>query len=146
MQIAWFESTVASVVTCRFSHTKSLAVSHTQVTLVEVAWFNHVEWTSVTSAHKDRWYFFLFLPPLFGGSDSNGDSQFLTPYKARGALNRLNELVSYPILYICHLYRLIGPTISYVVIPVPHYNTLCYDSPNLSLITVINGLVMHYMP
>jgi hypothetical protein len=35
--------------------------------------------------------------------------------------------------------------------PHDHYcfhlcNTPCYGSPNLSLITIINGLVMHYMP
>jgi hypothetical protein len=27
-----------------------------------------------------------------------------------------------------------------------HCNTLCYGSPNSSLITVVSGLVMHYMP
>jgi hypothetical protein len=27
-----------------------------------------------------------------------------------------------------------------------YYNTLCYGSPNLPLITVISSLVMHYMP
>jgi hypothetical protein len=33
-----------------------------------------------------------------------------------------------------------------VMMPVdPAYNTPCYGSPNLSLITIISGLVMHYV-
>jgi hypothetical protein len=32
------------------------------------------------------------------------------------------------------------------LVPKVNCNTLCYSSPNLFLITVISGLVMHYMP
>jgi hypothetical protein len=66
--LPWLASTAAPVVPYRFSHVKTVGMTHAQVMLYKVARLNHTEWSDTYFS------FFLLLSRLFGCDGSIGDS------------------------------------------------------------------------